>query len=162
MQKFFKFFLVFILTTLFSGSAYAEEFDPLADLYSNDVLLDLDLPTDFEEETPQYEPLAPITTPATPAVIPMVPTNFIVGSGGAIEERTISPASFSAPKPSTFLDANLPNESTRTNLSGGIASYSYSSHSSASLSPTGPETAFAFALILAFPLAWTFRKLFNV
>ncbi len=152
MQKIIKIGIAFVFTILLVNSAFAEEFDPIADLYDNpnDALLNLNLP----EENYTTMPIVEEKTASTNEILSVdpLPMNAIENnSGGAIEINT-------TPKPiptnSTVLPiANLPIE---------VESYSYSGGASANLAPTGPTEAALIALFLTFPTAWFVqRKFFN-
>ncbi len=162
MQKFLKTFLAFALVIAFVNSATAEEFDPLADLYS------LDLLTDFEEvnlDVEEFEPLIfeppPIEskTPYTPAE--NFEENTTSGSGGAIKDHSVEeapPIELSIPQTSTPPTLSVENESVPTE----IPSYSYAESPTMKLTPTGPGATLLITLFFTFSATWLFRKFRNV
>ncbi|MBU1089628.1 hypothetical protein KKF38_02445 [Patescibacteria group bacterium] len=181
-MELFKIFLALALLAIFSNPTFAEEFDPVGDLYSEDALLNLDLPADFEEEnsvaeesaTPVFEfPPDETETSAT------APANNIaeieIGSGGAIEdyssEEESPPVKSLAPQtsvPPIFFEDEENMSAPRfapeqQDVLSEVSSFFYDSTATIDLSSTGPEAAFSITLLLTLPAAWIFkRKFLNV
>ena len=161
-MKFLKIFLALVLIAIISNPAFADEFDPVSDLYSEDALLNLDLPADFEEEFPVEMSEAPvfespfagetIETPTPPSAND--PEEVETGSGGAIEDYSSEISTIKSP-------VSLSQPSDPASAISKISSFSYTSRSAAILAPTGPEAAFSIALLLTLPAAWALRKFSN-
>jgi hypothetical protein len=147
MQKLSKIFLAFALVSnLLIAPVLAAEFDPIADLAADtteaDSLLGLDLPSDLGEVTPILDIDIPTAASTIPSSIPIITDeNFELGSGGVIDIKKINPT-----------------QPTSLATSGEIISVSYAPHAQVDLTPTGPEAAWAIALLLALPLAWIWKK----
>ncbi|MFH1545801.1 MAG: hypothetical protein ABIE14_00290 [Patescibacteria group bacterium] len=177
-MELFKIFLALALLAIFSNPTFAEEFDPVGDLYSEDALLNLNLPADFDEEnaaaeesaTPVFEfPPDETETSAT------APANDIaeieIGSGGAIGDyppEESSPVKSLAPQtsvPPIFFEdeenMSAPQFAPeQQDILSEISSFFYDSPATTDLSSTGPEATFLIALLLTLPAAWIFKRKF--
>ncbi|MCK5472110.1 hypothetical protein KAI54_02900 [Candidatus Gracilibacteria bacterium] len=141
-MKLFKIFIALAFLIIFASPTLAAEFDPIGDLYSNDTLLNLDLPIDssnggtIEDFSSEESPLVKLPAQQT-NTLPIFLKN----------ERNASTPRFAL---------------NQQDIPAKISSFSYALHSTINLSPTGPEATFLIALFLAFPATWIFRKFLNV
>ncbi|MFH1375642.1 MAG: hypothetical protein ABIH35_03165 [Patescibacteria group bacterium] len=160
MQTLCTYMLAFVFTILSVNAAFAEEFDPVADLQSGDTFLGVDLPEDFDPEpgvTPEDYPTTTITGNFVPS---SAQTSIIASSGGILEadftstetetlgyQPNVPPfngrplaASFLTVEPIANYDS-IPSE---------VPAFSYTAYlTKPQLVPTGPEAAVALAVLTA-------------
>ena len=126
---------------------------------SDDLFLGLDLPSDFDE-VPTAENPAPEAKAESTATPTAATTS---GTGGKItadstakttSTPTTSSQNFVAPTPNSLFNSQIASANV-------VDSQSYSTHSGAQLSDTGPAATATFAFLVALGLAFFFRKKFS-